>query len=154
VCCAPSPRSGRKDIEVVASTISGGQDQCPSAALRFGPWPLPGIVTVDGDSIASATADQGFRQARSVKLPWKELPGVDIALRHQHPGKAKASAHHHRRRQARAGIAPSDNADATIVLAVTDKLTKRSPVGLNGFTTTNCLTRPSQSAERQTKPAS
>ena len=57
--------SGRTDIEVVDGQRSRpGRDQRPSAPLRFGPWPLPEEVSVDGDTSSSTARRSASRRSR------------------------------------------------------------------------------------------
>ena len=105
--CAPSPRSGRTDIEVVGINDLGPVET-NAHLLRFDcvHGRFPGEVTVKGDTIS---VGNGAIKVTAIKdpttLPWKDL-GVDIAHgmhRHLHRQGQGLDASH-RRRQARAGV--------------------------------------------------
>ena len=141
--CGPSPKSGRKDIEVVGINDLGPVET-NAHLLRFDlvHGRFPGTVTVDGDSISSATArSRSPPSAIPSKLPWKDL-GVDIALECTGIFTAKDKASLHLTAGAKRVLvsAPAEDADATIVYGVNhDKLTKDHLVVSNGSCTTNCL---------------
>jgi len=113
-----------------------GRDQRPSVALRLGAWPLPGTVTVDGDSISLATGQDQVTSVRDpATLPWKEL-GIRISPWNAPASQRQAKASAHLTAGAKRVLvsAPSDGADATIVFGVNhDKLTKDHLVVSTGF---------------------
>jgi len=120
---------------------SARRDHAHSVALRLGAWPLPGTVTVDGDSISLGNAGSRSRSVRDpATLPWKEL-GIDIALEctaSSAPSQGIGASD--RRRQARAGF-------RTVGRRRRDHRVRRQPrqahqgylVVSNGSCTTNCL---------------
>ena len=142
-CCAPSPKSGRKDIEVVGINDLGPVET-NAHLLRFDSvhGRFPGEVTVKGDTIS---VGNGAIKVTAVKdptqLPWKDL-GVDIALECTgiFTSKEKASAHLSAGAKRVLVSAPADGADLTVVYGVNhDKLTKDHKVVSNASCTTNCL---------------
>ena len=141
--CAPSPRPGRKDIEVVAINDLGPVET-NAHLLRFDSvhGRFPGEVTVKGDTISIGN---GAIKVTAIKdpatLPWKDL-GVDIALECTGIFTAKDKASLHLTAGAKRVLvsAPADGADLTVVYGVNhDKLTKDHKVVSNASCTTNCL---------------
>ena len=89
-----------------------GGDQRPPAALRQRARPLPGKVTVDGDTIDVGPGPIKVTAIKNpAELPHKDL-GVDIALECTgiFTSSDKAAAHLDRRRQAGASSRPRPTA--------------------------------------------
>ena len=141
--CAPSPRSGRKDIEVVGINDLGPVET-NAHLLRFDSvhGRFPGEVTVEGrHDQPGQRRDQGDGDQGPAELPRKDL-GVDIALECTgiFTAKEKAAAHLTAGAKRVLVSAPADGADLTVVYGVNhDKLTKDHKVVSNASCTTNCL---------------
>ena len=141
--CAPSPKPGRKDIEVIAINDLGPVET-NAHLLRYDSvhGRFPGEVTVKGDTISLGNgAIKVIAERDPSKLPWKDL-GIDIALECTglFTAKDKASAHLTAGAKRVLVSAPADGADLTVVFGVNhDKLTKDHKVVSNGSCTTNCL---------------
>ncbi len=140
---APSSKSGRTDIEVVAINDLGPVEtnahlfRFDSVHGRF-----PGTVTVDGDTI---DVGRGPIKVTAVRNP-EELPhaamGVDIALECTGIFTAREKAAAHLKAGAKKVLisAPGEGADLTVVYGINhDKLTKEHIVVSNASCTTNCL---------------
>jgi glyceraldehyde 3-phosphate dehydrogenase len=135
--------SKRTDLEVVALNDLGAVE-ANAHLFRFDSvhGPYQGTVTVAGDTIDIGRGPMKVTAERDpAKLPWGEL-GVDIALECTgiFTAKAKASAHLAAGAKRVLISAPSNDADATIVYGVNDKiLTGNDIIVSNGSCTTNCL---------------
>ena len=142
--CAPSSKSGRTDIEVVAVNDLGPVET-NAHLLRYDSvhGKFPHEVTVNGDMITAG--------GQTVQGDGGEGPGRAAAQGagrrhrarmhgHLHQSKEKASAHLTAGAKKVIVSAPADGADYTIVYGVNDKgLSKEHVVISNGSCTTNCL---------------
>ena len=137
--------SGRTDIQVVAVNDLGPVET-NAHLLRFDSvhGRFPHEVTVNGDTITIAAANQSFKVTAvkdPAQLPHKEL-GVDIVLECTGIFTSREKAAAHLTAGARKVIvsAPADGADLTVVYGINhDLLGKEHIVISNGSCTTNCL---------------
>ncbi len=137
--------SGRTDIQVVAVNDLGPVET-NAHLLRFDSvhGRFPHEVTVNGDTITIAAANQSFKVTAvkdPAQLPHKDL-GVDIVLECTgiFTSKDKASAHLTAGARKVIVSAPADGADLTVVYGINhDQLGKEHVVISNGSCTTNCL---------------